>query len=505
MAIFVSIFHFVNLALIVNIFLLFAVNTQLTMVREFATDDDHQLSQSPATRTTVSAEDNAGGIANDNIIQKLQGLPTDKLKTLLRIINKQDVDSAGTATVELQEPAHLKMETKDRPKLIRLDGNDDIGNRNENSATSSNDVGRKMSFHHRLSRLGNNVENMAVSGVTHENTDESESHANDANDDNSEIKSERKTTATGSLRQLGKVEPVTSVLIHSFEADKDEDKEMNLGLRGTSREENVVKLNANLRHPVRLHEENRGGNVDVFAGVEEKSDDNTRNANQIRPNEPGLKLSRLHPKLRRIDTNFDSEQSAEVEKLSANNENPAELQQRQDSNSVKELDNAPSQTEEAQIHSHNDVTTFVNPVSLSPVRSKQNHEAHYHKIIKEKLPAKIIEEINEAMIERVKESGDKRKNSPQSAEPQSQSDKQGDSTSSQEPMDILTSAGQQNITEMDGNKRVAAASKASKAQFAFSYDPDSPIGKFIVSFCNKSLKFTFVRKLKPEAFTWHFW
>ena len=477
-----------RLALIEDVFSFFAVNTQLTMVREFATDDDHQLAQSPATRATLSAEDSAGGIANDNIIQKLQGLPTDKLKTLLKIINKQDVDSAGAAVVELREPAHLKMATKDRPKLIRLDGNDDIENRHENGVTSSNDVGRKMSFHHRLSRLGNNGENMDVRGASDGNTDESELHtiANDANDDNSEIKSEQKTTATGSLRQLGKIEPVTSVLIHSFEADKDEDKEMNPGLRGASREENVVKLNANLRHPVRLHEENRGGNVDVFAGMEEKSDENTGNANQIRPNEHGLKLSRLHPKLRRIDTNFDSEQSAEVEKLSVNNEHPVELQQRQDGNSAKELDNAPSPTEETPMHSHNDVTTFVNPVSLSPVRIKQNHEANYHKIIKEKLPAKIIEEINEAMIERVKESGDKRKSSPQSAESQSPSDKQGDSTSSQEPMDILTATGQPNITEMDGNKRVAAASKASKAQFAFSYDPDSPIGRLIVHFAIKN-------------------
>ena len=391
-------------------------------------DESDDISASPKA---VSSADEIPDASNETIMKKLQKLPTDKLQNILKIINRQNEDETEQSTVELSSDSH---EEDEKPK--------------EETSIKSEENPRKISFH-RNSRFREQAENVG-DGQDSEISSEQESHENNVEND---LKTSPEKTKTGSLRGLRKFEPVTNVLIHAFEGDMNEeaDKGISTGLRGAARGENIAKLTRSDGRDIDT------GSNDVFAGTEEKINQGKHGFLQTPASR--LKLARLAPKLQKFADETDDQSSRGKEGIEREMLKRPEEGRSRGKGSV--LESMPQKS----INANNEGPNYLKPIKLRPLQADR---IPYKNVVNEKLPAKIIQEINQAMIDRVNDSGDRRKSNQGSA-----GENPGDSDANTATMDITS--GLQNASLGEADKRAST-----KSQFAFSYDPDSPIGMFVI-------------------------
>ena len=347
---------------------------------------------------------------NDNIVRKLKELPTDRLKNILKIIDRQKEEEIESSSKESESPDE------------------------DNSNADGDGNGRKASFH----SIGRKPENV-LAGQSYGNIESMAEQDPDENTLKYSLKSSKEMTKTGNLRRLKKLEPVTNVLIHAFEGDMDEAAEIGTKLRSASRTEDIVKQ-TNGR-------EMESGNNDIFAGTDDKSIQGKASMLGV----PGsrMKLARLAPRFQKID-------GTTGDQYSRRKEGAADSGSVQSQGGLQQDDSSPST-----LHDVN----YLKPIKLRPLLSQR---VPYKKVINEKLPDKIIEEISQAMIDRVNDSGDRKT---VLLRQDSLSDRAGDSSTGR--VQNALDANFANATTGDADKRASP-----KSQFAFSYDPDSPIGMF---------------------------
>lgn len=391
-------------------------------LREGEEGENEQINEN-GSQLSMETSEGTDDKNSELIMKRLQKMPTDKLKNILRIINKQNDEQPETDADNVSKP----------------NDNGDGGDKKESLNTikeeffANKEHPEKMSFH-KISSFQQNPEKGAVPDGEGKNDQDIEK-------EREVLSSSQDRTQTGSLRQLKKLQPVTNILIHSFEGDVD-DRDFGASLRGNSKSENSAKLSTN-------GAEIDTGNNDIFAGTEERLPQGK--GALMETQESPMKLSRLVSKLEKIDTDVESEAIK-----------PEETHIDHSVTNTRGSDGG--KTSQFQFKTNNQNTGVIasmRPIKLLPIVGQRNPFRH---VIKERLPDKVIEEINEAMIERVQNSGDRRatKNN------QEQSKETRDDYSANEG--AIGKMLNTNTTEDAGNKRVT------KSQFAFSYDPDSPIG-----------------------------
>ena len=375
-------------------------------------DDQGNGNDSSATDMPGAIMDRDGN--NENIVSKLKELPTDKLKNILKIINRQKEEETESSS-------------KGSESSNEDNNPDDYGN------------GRKVSFHNIVRKP-----ETLLTGQSSENMESMTEQDPDEDTLKNSLKSSKEMTKTGNLRRLKKLEPVTNVLIHAFEGDLDEGVAIGTKLRSASRTEDIVEQ-PNGR-------EMESGSNDVFAGIDDKSIPGKASLLGV----PGsrMKLARLVPRFQKIDGTADDTRK---EQYSRRKEGAVDSESVQSHGGLQQDDSS---------HSALHDVSYLKPIKLRPLLSQR---APYKKVISEKLPDKIIEEISQAMIDRVNDSGD-RKTALLGKD--SLSDRAGDSSAgrAQNTLD----ANLANATTGAADKRASP-----KSQFAFSYDPDSPIGMIV--------------------------
>ena len=392
---------------------------------------DDQENSNDSITADVSGTDVDSDNNNEKIMRKLKELPTDKLKNILKIINKQSDE-------ETEANSRVATQLSDGD-----DGTNHVQTIAEEMSPKHEESTRKMSFH-RVSNIQQEPETI-VAGHNSENGEGRFEENTDEQNVEDKLKSSKEMTKTGNLRQLKKLEPVTNVLIHAFEGDMDEGADIGTSLRSASRAEEIAKQ-SNGR-------ELEPGNSDIFAGTEDKSMQGKSSKLGI----PGsrMKLARLVPRVQKV-SGENVEQSSRHKEGTIDGVAPQGRPQHDDSSRFP-----------LKLHSANmnNDANYLKPIKLRPLSDQRGP---YKNIINEKLPDKIIEEISQAMVDRVNDSGD-RKNS--GFQQDSLTDNSADSNALSAQNSLDTSL--KNITAGDADKR-----GATKSQFAFSYDPDSPIGMY---------------------------
>ena len=354
---------------------------------------------------------------NADLMNRLQGLPTYKLKSLLKIINKEENDHDGAEGYSDENDS----------------GNKSLLHKDE-MAVKSGTPTKKVSFHRNKKPPKESNESKEA-----EDTELSDGEMEAKQKSEEDLTSIKMNTKTGSSRQLKKAQPVTNVLIRAFEGDAD--------VKEGSKDSDANTENS-LHADKSLKSHNKDYDDDVFAGTE----DNAVRTNEISSQgESMMKLTQLVPKEDKVEVAHASHSNVD----GALSHTEAET----DANEGSQ----PSQTaNDFQIGDHSENTAKEKSLDLQPTHSSKST---LHKIIKERLPTEIIQEINDAMIEKVRESGDRRASLANDA-----------SKNGKESIDVTSAVEQNNNSEVDANKR----GPGGKSQFAFSYDPDSPIGMIML-------------------------
>ncbi len=361
---------------------------------------------------------------DDSLIQDLQDIPADKLKSLLSLINKkEDGDQEGRET-------HEKfLQVKDDPR------NDEISSHRVDGPKSLD--GDHVKLFRKL-----DAEDTPLKGVriyhanddSHEHERESDKlpdHkdstriAENANDIEHESESDNDRT--------------TNVLIHAFEDgsenDKNEDNHILSHLKGMAKEENIAKDTGELSRKI-VDKDEQLNRIDLFANAEEKSE-------SASSQQSGSKSTSSETQ---NDDSRTNSASNRMNLIRLNSQTHGSTD-RYDQDSLK-------MGSFGELALHRDASK---PINLKRISDGKTRPLHFHKI-NEKLPTKIIEEINNAMIQNVKESGDK------SASLQ-------DGGQNQQVQSLENNVIPLNDTaDLDASKRC-------RPQLAFSYNPESPIGK----------------------------
>eukprot|EP00795_Rhopilema_esculentum_P000245 gene245-9888_t len=369
-------------------------------------------SEADTNNSDISSEDDA--VENADLMNRLQGLPTDKLKSLLKIINKEENN---------HDAAEEYSDENDS-------GNKNLLHKDEMTAKSGRPT-KKVSFHRNKEAPKESNESKGQA----EDTELSDGEMEAKQKSEADLTSMKMNTKTGSSRQLKKAQPVTNVLIRAFEGDVD--------VKEGSKDSDANTQNS-LHADKSLKSHKKDYDDDVFAGTE----DNAVRTNEISSQgESRMKLTQLAPKEEKVDVAHASHSYADGALSHTETET--------DANEGSQ----PSQTaNDFQTSDHSEDTTKEKSLDQQPTHSSKSI---LHKIIKERLPTEIIQEINDAMIEKVRESGDRRASLANDA-----------STNGKESIDVTSTVEQNNNSGVDANKRGSGG----KQQFAFSYDPDSPIG-----------------------------
>ena len=394
---------------------------------------DDQENSNDSITADVPGTDVDSNSNDEKIMKKLKELPTDKLKNILNIINKQSDEEAGadsraaTQFSDADEGANHAQTMTEEMSLKRQEGP------------------KKMSFH-RVSNVEQQPGTIAAGQNSENGEGRFEQNTDEQNVENI-LKSSKEMTKTGNLRQLKKLEPVTNVLIHAFEGDMDEGADIGTSLRSASRAENIAKQ-SNGR-------ELEPGNSDIFAGTEDKSTQGKGGKLGM----PGsrMKLARLVPGVQKVGGEI-------VEQSSRRKEGAIEGESVASQGRLQHDDLSRVSLELNSVNTNNDAND-LKPIKLRPLSDQRGP---YKNVIHEKLPDKIIEEISQAMVDRVKDSGDRKT---KELGQDSSSDNSADA--SELAAENALDASLKNMTTGDADKRAAT-----KSQFVFSYDPDSPIGMF---------------------------
>ena len=372
--------------------------------------------------------------SNENIMRKLKELPTDKLKNILSIINKQN-DPVTIASLKVGTPSSNADDEAGNPQTLK-----------EETSLSREEDPRKVSFHS-VSSVSEQPEAL-IAGRDSENVEDRPIPSGEQSTENN-LRSSKLMTKTGNLRQLKRLEPVTNVLIHAFEGDMDEGTDIGANLRSSSRAESIAKQsNERKIEP---------GSNDIFAGTEDSG--KSGKGGTVGLPASRMKLARFMPRLQKGDSGSEYQSSTRKEGATDSERMPAKGGSLDDDSSH----HAPLQVHPVQLTSKD--LEYLKPIKLRPLPLQRGP---YRKIINEKLPEKIIEEISQAMIDRVNDSGDRKTVDYQQETLGDNSGTPNAGTGSDTP-----DASLKNATSGETDKRAAT-----KSQFAFSYDPDSPIGRF---------------------------
>eukprot|EP00794_Sanderia_malayensis_P007019 gene7019-7805_t len=381
-------------------------------------------------------------IDNSNLMQNLKHLSSDKLKSLLKFINNNNNEEEDKENENVYSHNNNDHIGGDEMKAIDNEGNEGYGEKQNKSPDISE---RKLSFH-RLAHGASLMKDTDMSDMSNDSMDKSTLVAQNMEQRNAD-----------DIKEMNK--PLKNILIHAFEGtgdngyDDDDDRLASENGRGSSKSENIIGS-------VRTNDvvdKNEDNHEDIFADaeVDKEKEINT-------PNKTASKM-----KLINLD---EPKETSNNKELGHNDVSAVHL------NDVKENQ-----------HEGGGETTS-DLLRLQPLRRRKNRNSHYRKRNKEKLPSKIIEEINDAMIKNTRESGD-RSGSIQDGSPStsfqdgslllsSEDDKQNSliqdctkPTESKEPeLSNGTTLLSHNEKEIDPLKR------GCRPQFSFSYNPESPIG-----------------------------